>query len=326
MRKVFLYLYPIEEYIKMFLFYNDERYDHLNIKRPLPILNETITKRYREKGYEVMFALYPDKEIFGIDLKENDKIIYTDVRFTDATGYNPDGSEKEEKDIIYPSEYFLLEQVGKCDELRIGGFHYSDCVKRVAEVARKFGTNTLVDLDLTDLFFNVYRREDYFKMSEYIPERYLEYYMKLARSEGEIPRYIISTFRRNYGSPVYGMKIIPDYISKFRVNMTDGYNSKKKKFSSIQIDIISDKYTKEVYDDLDKLIQEYCILKVKNGTNELTDDEKQRLSEVMNNISYGYQDLLLEYYSWCRNLCKYCDNESKKEVPIGPRLVKTDKI
>lgn len=320
MRKVFLYLYPIEEYFKIFLFYSDEHYDEFEVKRPLPILNETISKRYRDQGYEVMFALYPDKDLFGIDLHENDKIIYTDVRFRDASGYYPDGTEKEDKDIHYPCEYFLLEQVGKCDELRIGGFHYSDCVKKVAEKAREQGIHTLVDLDLTDLFFNVYRREDYFKMEKYIPKKYLEYYMKLARSEGEIPRYIISSFRRNYGSSVYGMDIIPDYISKFKVNITDGYNSKKEEFSKVEMDIISDKYEKEVYETLDRLIQEYCILKVKDNKNEITVDEKKRLVEVMNTISYGYTDLLFEYYSWCRRLGDYCMNEATKEIEVGPML------
>ena len=55
MQKVFLYLYPIEEYTKVFE--NDNS---------LAVLNECIQKRYREKGYQVIFALYPDKNLYGI--------------------------------------------------------------------------------------------------------------------------------------------------------------------------------------------------------------------------------------------------------------------
>ncbi len=57
MNKIFLYLYPIEEYTKMFLFPDDKLYDEWNIKRPLPILNDCtqvqfidfLTKEYYKK-------------------------------------------------------------------------------------------------------------------------------------------------------------------------------------------------------------------------------------------------------------------------------------
>ena len=94
MNKVFLYLYPIEEYTKMFLLHIDELYDKWHIKRPLPILNECIEKRYRDKGYKVVFALYPDKNIYGIIPKKEDKIILTDITFAEATAYYSDGTLK----------------------------------------------------------------------------------------------------------------------------------------------------------------------------------------------------------------------------------------
>ena len=52
----------------MFLFHDDKLYDKWNIKRPLPLLNECIQKRYRDNNYKIVFALYPDKDIFGIDI------------------------------------------------------------------------------------------------------------------------------------------------------------------------------------------------------------------------------------------------------------------
>ena len=64
MKKVFLYLYPIKEYASVFNL-GDEYYDYMGYKRPFDVLNETIEKRYRQKGYEIIYALYPDKNIYG---------------------------------------------------------------------------------------------------------------------------------------------------------------------------------------------------------------------------------------------------------------------
>ena len=52
----------------------------------------------------------------------NDKIIYTDITFKEASGYNEDGTEKEDKDIKYPNEQYLINQLGFVDEIVIGGF------------------------------------------------------------------------------------------------------------------------------------------------------------------------------------------------------------
>lgn len=54
------------------------------------------------------------------------------------------------------------------------GFHYSDCVKKIGKVALNIGINYLVDLELTDLFFNLYST-DYFDINSYDPERFKEY-------------------------------------------------------------------------------------------------------------------------------------------------------
>ena len=205
MNKVFLYLYPIQEYFKMFLFTDDKYYEEWNVPRPLPILNDLITKRYREQGYQVVIAIYPDKEIFGITPHPEDKILHTDVLFTEASGYRSDGSEKPLEEVKYPSEEHLISSLGEVDELRVGGFHFSDCVKRVAEHAINKGINTLVDLDLTDLFFNVYRREGYLNYKEYIPEDFKEMMIKRYSSSPEEEEYERRLIEKNYASPVYGM-------------------------------------------------------------------------------------------------------------------------
>ena len=202
MRKVFLYLYPIEEFTKMFLFHDDRLYDEWCIERPLPILNNTINKRYREKGYQVVYALYPDKELYGLEKKDEDMIIHTDILFSEASAYDENGNEKTNFIPKYPNEKLLLQQLGTIDELVVGGYHVMDCVKRVAEVALDFGIDTLVDLDMTDLFFNVYKQKDYFDIDNYSPARFKTNMInRFGDRRTELEERI---FDRNYSSPVYG--------------------------------------------------------------------------------------------------------------------------
>ena len=82
MNKVFLYLYPIKEFTDRFVFTDKKTYEELGIDNPLPLLNEAINKRYREKGYQVVFVLYPNKKVYGVEQKDEDKVIYTDIPFS----------------------------------------------------------------------------------------------------------------------------------------------------------------------------------------------------------------------------------------------------
>lgn len=201
MKKVFLYLYPIEEFTKMFL-YDDRLYDEWNIERPLIILNDTINKRYREKEYQIVFVLYPDKELYGIQKKDEDLIIYTDTLFSDMSIYEKNGDKKKNFVPNYPNEMLILKQLGSIDKLVVGGYHAMDCVKKIAEASLEFGIDTLVDLDLTDLFFNLYMIKDYFDIENYNPERF-KFYM-INRDGDENIVFSERLFNRNFSSSVYG--------------------------------------------------------------------------------------------------------------------------
>lgn len=197
MKKIFLYLYPIEEYNRSFEF-SEEYLQQNGRENPYKVLNECIQKRYRDKGYQIVYAIYPDKSLYGINLLPTDKIIYTDVTFEQANGYNGD--------IKYPNESYLIAQLGDFDEIVVGGFHFGDCVKRIAEYCYQCGTSVLVDLDLTDLFFNIYHKKDYFKIDEYNPKNYKDYILLNSRfSNKELAERL---FERNYNSPVYKFEII----------------------------------------------------------------------------------------------------------------------
>lgn len=192
--KVFLYLYPIKEYASKVNFSDD--------KESFTLLNECIQKRYRDNGYRVIFALYPDKDMFGIETTQDDKIIYTDITFEDACEVDINGNKKKDFIPKYPNEQLLIEQLGDVDKLVIGGYHFSDCVKRVGEMALSMGINTIVDLELTDLFFSLYMQNYCFDVYSYEPQRYKEYMVNKFKIYGE--EFVNRRFNLIYSNPVYG--------------------------------------------------------------------------------------------------------------------------
>lgn len=193
MKKIFLYLYPVRE----FCYDYDHLLDDNKFDNCYKVLNECIEKRYREKGYQVVFAMYPEKNMFGVIPKATDKMIITDVSFEEAT-------REDENEVKYPSEEYLIKQLGDFDTIVVGGFHFADCVKRVAEFCYNHGYQTLVDLDLTDLFYKVHRIREYFDLSEYDPKKYRDY--MLQNINWGLPKEIVERlFLNNYASPVYGM-------------------------------------------------------------------------------------------------------------------------
>lgn len=196
MKKIFLYLYPIEEYMSSLMTEKD---------KSIRILNECIQKRYRDNNYKVIFVLYPDKKIYGIFTEDADTIIYTDVLFEEATSIDKNGNKKLNFKPKYPSEKLLIEQLGKVDKLVIGGFHAQDCVKKVGEFALKSGIDTIIDLDITDFFFHLYNDKNYFRIEGYNPIRYKQYIINKMNRYGD--KFAEKIFNRNYSSPAYGFNI-----------------------------------------------------------------------------------------------------------------------
>ena len=65
------------------------------------------------------------------------------------------------------------------------------------------GITTLVDLDLTDLFFSLYKYDDYFQIDKYNPERYKEYIQRQLEQNGERKEFVEQHLQKVYGSPIY---------------------------------------------------------------------------------------------------------------------------
>lgn len=125
---------------------------------------------------------------------------------------------------------------------------------------------------------------------------------------------------------------------EFNVSMLCGYDSSTNELCGWSVAIIDDKYTKEEYKALDNLIQEYYFIKFKQKLYKMNTkkekletekkllEDKQKLISIANNIVYGYSDLFLKYYNWSKPLCRYYMNQCKKNVEIGPNLIKVNKI
>ena len=124
----------------------------------------------------------------------------------------------------------------------------------------------------------------------------------------------------------------------FNVAMTCGYDSHSNELCCWGKKITDDKYPEDIYIMLDKLIQEYYFIKMgqkyyrnntkkeKIETQKKLLEDKKKLTYLANNIVYGYSDLFLQYYNWSKPLCKHYIDQCKKNVEIGPNLIKVKKI
>lgn len=154
--KIMLFLFPIEEYIKM-----------LCEDRPevLDLLNESINTRYREKGYNIVFLTFKNKPIYGVNIFPNDKIIESNITFEEhITPIEKDENGKDKYQ--YSSNDYIEKSIGNFEELIVCGFHVQDCVMRVANHFYNINHNTLVDEELTN-FFGTLSRRFYFNPAKY---------------------------------------------------------------------------------------------------------------------------------------------------------------
>ncbi len=138
-KKKLLFLYPIEEYFDCFA----DKKNHDEIFRKL---NNAINKRYREKGYEIYFAVFIDSGICNIEVREGDKVILSNLTYKEHV--TPD----ENGNATYSDPRSMLLQLGEVEELILCGFHSRDCVKVMAESLYNLGVDVMIDIELTELF------------------------------------------------------------------------------------------------------------------------------------------------------------------------------
>lgn len=184
MNNIFLYLYPIEEFYDAEFLYENETFK---------ILNETITNRYRNNNYKIFFILYKNSKISKKINSFDEEIIYTDFTLEQT---------QNNEEVIYQASEQILSKIICADNLVIGGFHAHDCVKKLGEAAVNNGINTLVDLDLTEIFCSIHKEYEYFDSYSYESKKFKKYFInKYTQGNKTLDEKI---FDRTYKSVVYG--------------------------------------------------------------------------------------------------------------------------
>lgn len=154
--KKLLFLYPIEEYMQSLWKHRPEIYN---------LLNDTINERYRQKGYQIVFVTFKNKQVFGVNICDGDRVIESDITFEEHT--TPVGKDENGKDIYkYSSNECLKSSLGEFEELTVCGFHAQDCVMKVAEYFYNINNSTIIDEELTN-FFGTLSERSYFSKGKY---------------------------------------------------------------------------------------------------------------------------------------------------------------
>ncbi len=120
--------------------------------RRFRLINELIDE-YREGGFAVNWALFGQREDVSVcdesrispifDIKSGDRKLSVEISYFDHT-----------RNHVYPNGLEVVRGMGEMEELVVGGFHESDCVPRIVEVARKLGIKASSDWAITDRFFH----------------------------------------------------------------------------------------------------------------------------------------------------------------------------
>lgn len=148
--KVFLFLYPIREYVDSCI-ENFQCFEHQGCdpKR----LNEIITARYRSKGYQIHWLFFSDPDDLALPnlsrTSEHIKIEDKDIVLACGVSFEDHVANK-----TYPDNSHIVERLtAPIERLVIGGFHQNDCVDKVASTAYAAGISTFVDEDTTEFFY-----------------------------------------------------------------------------------------------------------------------------------------------------------------------------
>jgi len=133
------------------------------------MLNKCIKERYRKKDFEVNWISLDNEPVSSnIEILSEDKIILSGVDFKW-------GPKKKKTLSGYPDFSLLVDKIGDCEHLRIGGHVIWDCVSKLAKEAHERRLDVLVDEDLTD-FFQSRISEPLFKIDVYPSINFKKWY------------------------------------------------------------------------------------------------------------------------------------------------------
>jgi hypothetical protein len=142
-----LVLYPIQPIADVLM--GRRTAEEIKVKYP-EIYQLLISKRYPD--FRIVWMMFakaesagPDMSLLwrGISIKESDIVGSCGITF-----------ERQCKEKVYPDPKVILDFCPRpTEKLVIAGFHFWDCVEKVAKNAHLQGLNVLVDDDLTEFFF-----------------------------------------------------------------------------------------------------------------------------------------------------------------------------
>ena len=188
MKKIFVLLFPQQEYL-------EERNDPKSF-------NNCIQKRYLEKGYEFYVVKYKDSDLGFVSLTPN-KIIEANITFKESTPYFTQNWQ-------YANFKDLAQKLNLSgdDEVVVGGFHCNDCVEKFAKEIYSLNQNTMIDSDLTELFWGVSKYIEGWDINNYNPNLRLK--NMIDRDYIEISQ--VDCYIEKYSHPVW--KVSKDGLDK----------------------------------------------------------------------------------------------------------------
>lgn len=153
--KLFLFLYPIQPYLEYLISGLFEIFEN-----PMSRFNELITKRYRDRDYQVGWVVFSDQQDASMPDK---KIVCQKITVDKDDLWIPSGVSfaVHTTERVYPRPSFMHNRLpANIEEIKLAGFHQFDCVNKVGEYLYKKGFDVLVDEDLTDHYFDRIRNEE----------------------------------------------------------------------------------------------------------------------------------------------------------------------
>ncbi len=110
-------------------------------------INHLIRQRYRKRNFQVNWEIYDDLPVSDIVVLEKpDRIIPV------GSNWHETNERFEKEGINTPLDNAnILKKIGDTGKLVVGGFWFSDCIRKFFDYCTEKGLGVSIDRDLTDL-------------------------------------------------------------------------------------------------------------------------------------------------------------------------------
>lgn len=192
MKKTIVILFPQKEYL-------------LSSQKDVSLFNDCIKQRYLDNDYELVVVKYKGSDL-GIITLEPKKIIDANITFKQSL---KEGSEDWQYADFKKLASILCEE--EYSRIIIGGFHCFDCVEKFANEVYKINPNTIVDKDLTEVFWSVSKYQDNWDIKNYNAQQNFE---NILYADRFAPPDFMRRLLKKYENPIWGIK--SEYLEKIK--------------------------------------------------------------------------------------------------------------